>query len=189
MLLNLLLLQFFSVVFISIRKLGYKCSENRMLLMSWSIQVQRKYEICRDTKHLFEVSKMKGIVIYDTSYGNTKTIAETIAEALKESGLQVQLSHVKEVKEINAKDYDFLVLGSPTKIGTMSFISRRFIGGKIKGEEWKDKPFASFDTELQDAIQKSSTGAAEKIAKRLSEKGLKQVLPVLKTVVLGLKGP
>ncbi|MGD0495713.1 MAG: flavodoxin domain-containing protein [Candidatus Bathyarchaeia archaeon] len=29
---------------------------------------------------------MKGIVVYDTSYGNTKTIAETIAKTLKESG-------------------------------------------------------------------------------------------------------
>jgi len=132
---------------------------------------------------------MKGIVVYDTSHGNTKIIAETIAETLKESGLKVDFSHVKDVKELHAKDYDFLVLGSPTKIGNMSFTFRRFISGKIKGEEWKDKPFASFDTELPDVIQKSGASAAEKIAKKLSEKGLKQVLPVLKTAVLGIKGP
>jgi flavodoxin len=35
--------------------------------------------------------KMKGIVIYDTSSGNTKKIAETIAETLKESGMEVDL--------------------------------------------------------------------------------------------------
>jgi menaquinone-dependent protoporphyrinogen IX oxidase len=132
---------------------------------------------------------MKGIVIYDTSYGNTKTIAETIAETLKECGFEVHLSHVKDVKELHAKDYDFLVLGSPTKIGNMSFTVRRFIDGKIKGEEWKAKPFASFDTELDTAIEKGSGSAAEKIAKKLSGKGLEQVLPVLKTAVLGLKGP
>jgi len=132
---------------------------------------------------------VKGIVIYDTSYGNTKTIAETIAETLKESGFEVHLSHVKDVKELHAKDYDFLVLGFPTKVFNMTFTVRRFIGGKIKGEEWKDKPFASFDTELQDVVEKSGASAAEKIAKKLSEKGLKQVLPVLKTAVLGMKGP
>jgi len=95
---------------------------------------------------------------------------------------------VKDVKELHAKDYDFLVLGSPTRIGTMSFPVSRFIDGKIKGEEWRNKPFASFDTELQGIIEKSGGSAAEKIAKKLSEKGLKQVLPVLKTAVLGIKG-
>jgi menaquinone-dependent protoporphyrinogen IX oxidase len=83
---------------------------------------------------------MRGIVIYDTSYENTKIIAETIAETLKESGLDVHLSHVKDVKELHARDYDFLVLGSPTRINNMIFTVSRFISGKIKGEEWKDKP-------------------------------------------------
>jgi len=132
---------------------------------------------------------MKGIVIYDTSYGNTKIIAENIIETLKESGLEVRLFNVKDVKELNAKDYDFLVLGSPTRIGNMSFTVSRFISGKIRGEEWRDKLFASFDTEMQGVIEKGSASAAEKIAKKLSEKGLKQVLPVLKTAVMGLKGP
>jgi len=129
------------------------------------------------------------IVIYNTSYGNTKIIAETITETLRESGLEVHLSHVKNVKELHAKDYDFLVLGSPTRINNMSFTIRRFIDGKIKGAEWRDKPFATFDTELQDVIEKCGASAAEKIAKKLSEKGLKQVLPVLKISVLGIKGP
>ena len=132
---------------------------------------------------------MKGIVIYDTSYGNTKIIAETIAETLKASGLEVDLSHVKDVKELHAKDYDFIVLGSPTRIGNMSFTLSRFISGKIKEEEWKDKPFVSFDTEMETSIEQSAPNAAEKIADKLSGKGLKQILPVLKTAVLALKGP
>jgi flavodoxin len=53
---------------------------------------------------------MKGIVVYDTSYGNTKTIAETIAETLKESRIEVDLFHVKDIKKLNGKNYDFLVL-------------------------------------------------------------------------------
>jgi menaquinone-dependent protoporphyrinogen IX oxidase len=133
--------------------------------------------------------KMKGIVIYDTTHGNTKTIAETVAKALKETGFEVEISHVKDIKELHAKDYDFLVLGSPTKIGTMSFTFSRFINGKIKGDEWRNKPFASFDTELEESISKGGGNAAEKIAKKLSEKGLKQVLPVFKSTVLGMNGP
>jgi flavodoxin len=39
---------------------------------------------------------MKGIVIYDSSYGNTRKIAETIAETLKESGMELDLFSVKK---------------------------------------------------------------------------------------------
>jgi len=137
--------------------------------------------------------KMKGIVIYDTSYGNTRKIAETITETLKESGIEVDLFYVKKVKRLSAKDYDFLVLGSPTRMGTMSFTVKRFLG-KVKGEEWANKPFAAFDTENpenieQSRIQNKEWSAAEKIAKKLTEKKLNQALPVLKAVVLGWKGP
>jgi menaquinone-dependent protoporphyrinogen IX oxidase len=136
---------------------------------------------------------MKGIVVYDTSYGNTKAIAETIAETLKESGIEVDLFDVKDVKKLSAKDYSFLVLGSPTRFGTMSFAIRGFLG-KVKSEEWMDKPFAAFDTENPEnieraRIEKKEWSAAEKIAERLRDKKMNQLLPVLKALVLGQKGP
>ena len=131
---------------------------------------------------------MKGIVVYDTSYGNTKTIAETISETLKESGIEVDTFYVKDVKKLSAKDYDFLVLGSPTRFGTMSFAVKGFLG-KVKSEEWMNKPFAAFDTENPENIEKKEGSAAEKIAEKLREKQMNQLLPVLKAVVLGLKGP
>jgi menaquinone-dependent protoporphyrinogen IX oxidase len=131
---------------------------------------------------------MKGIVVYDTSYGNTKKIAETIAETLKESGIDINLFHVKEVKKLNAKDYNFLVLGSPTKFGTMSFAIRFFLG-KVKSEEWMNKPFAAFDTENPENMEKKEWSAAEKISEKLRDKKMNQLLPVLKAAVLGQKGP
>lgn len=135
---------------------------------------------------------MKGIVVYDTSYGNTKAIAEAISEALKESGIEVDLFYVKDAK-LNGKDYDFLVLGSPTKFGTMSFTFKRFLG-KVKSKEWANKPFAAFDTENPENIEQSQAenkewSAAEKIADKLKEKKMKQLLPVLKAIVFGQKGP
>jgi len=136
---------------------------------------------------------MKGIVVYDTSYGNTKKIAETIAETLRESGIEVDLFDVKDVKKLSAKDYDFLVLGSPTRFGTMSFAIRGFLG-KVKSEEWMGKPFAAFDTENPENIEraraeKKEWSAAEKIAVKLRDKKMNQLLPVLKALVLGQKGP
>jgi menaquinone-dependent protoporphyrinogen IX oxidase len=136
---------------------------------------------------------MKGIVVYDTSYGNTKKIAETIAETLKEAGIEVDLFYVKDVKKLSAKDYNFLVLGSPTKFGTMSLTIRFFLG-KAKSEEWMNKPFAAFDTENPENIERAQAenkewSAAEKIAEKLRDKKMKQLLPVLKAVVFGQKGP
>lgn len=131
---------------------------------------------------------MKGIVVYDTSYGNTKKIAETITETLKESGIEVDLFHAKNVKKLNAKDYNILIVGSPTRFGTMSFAIRGFIG-KVKSEEWMNKPFAAFDTENPENIEKKQGSAAEKIATKLTEKKMNQLLPVLKAQVLGAKGP
>lgn len=136
---------------------------------------------------------MKGIVIYDTSYGNTKKVGETIADTLKESGMEVDLFYVKDVKKLIGKDYDFIVLGSPTKFGTMSFTFKRFLG-KVKSEEWVNKPFAAFDTENPENVEQSRVknkewSAAEKIAEKLKEKKMNQLLPVLKALVLGQKGP
>jgi menaquinone-dependent protoporphyrinogen IX oxidase len=136
---------------------------------------------------------MKGIVVYDTSYGNTKKIAETITETLKESGIETDLFHVKDAKNLSAKDYNFLVLGSPTKFGTMSFAIKFFLG-KVKSEEWMNKPFTAFDTENPENIEQARAqnkewSAAEKIAEKLKEKKMTQLLPVLKAAVLGWKGP
>lgn len=137
--------------------------------------------------------KMKGIVIYDTSYGNTKKIAETISETLKASEIEVDLFDVKEVRKLRANDYNFLVLGSPTKFGTMSFAIKFFLG-KVKNEEWINKSFATFDTENPENVEharleKKEWSAAEKIATKLIEKQMKQLLPVFKALVLGQKGP
>ncbi len=136
---------------------------------------------------------MKGIVVYDTSYGNTKKVAEIISETLKESGIEVDLFDVKDVKKLSGKDYSFLVLGSPTKFGTMSFSIRGFLG-KVKSEEWMNKPFAAFDTENPENIEKARAekkewSAGEKIATKLTEKKMNQLLPVLKALVHEMKGP
>jgi len=136
---------------------------------------------------------MKGIIIYDTSYGNTQKIAETIVENLKEAGIETDLFHIKNVKKLGATDYSFLALGSPTKYGTMSFAMKFFLS-KVKDEDWKNKPFVAFDTENPENVEKAQAekkewSAAEKIANRLKEKNMIQLLPVLKALVSGWKGP
>ncbi len=130
----------------------------------------------------------KGIVVYDTSYGNTELIGEAITRTLKESSFEVDFFHVKNVKMLKATDYDFLIVGSPTRFGTMSLAIHRFIG-RVKSVEWANKPFTAFDTENPENIEKNQGSAAEKIAQRLEERKLIPLAPVLKAQVLGQKGP
>ena len=78
---------------------------------------------------------MKGIVVYDSSYGNTKKIADAISDTLKESGVEADAFYVKDVKNLRAKNHNFLVIGSPTRFGTMSFTFKGFLG-KVNTREW-----------------------------------------------------
>jgi hypothetical protein len=66
-------------------------------------------------------------------------------------------------------------------------LARAFLG-KVKTEEWMNKPFAAFDTENPENVEKSRAenknwSAAEKIAEKLKEKKMNQLLPVLKSLV------
>jgi menaquinone-dependent protoporphyrinogen IX oxidase len=131
---------------------------------------------------------MKGLIVFDTSHGNTRRIAETISETLKELEIGSDVLYLKNVKRLSAKDYDFLVLGSPTKFWTMSLATWSFLG-KVKRKEWANKPFATFDTEDPVNIERKRGSAAEKIARQLTRKQLNQLMPVLKAVVLDWKGP
>ncbi len=75
----------------------------------------------------------------------------------------------------------------------MSF-AIRFFFGKVKDEDWMNKPFAAFDTENPENVEKSRVenkdwSAAEKIAAKLVEKKMKRLLPTLKALVFEMKGP
>jgi flavodoxin len=131
---------------------------------------------------------MKSIVVYDTSYGNTKQVADIIQSTLKKSGIETDIFYIKNAKNLNIKDCNLLILGSPTKFYTMSFAFNSFLS-KLKSEDWTNKPFVTFDTENPENIQKMKTGAAEKIAEKLAEKKMNQIMPPLKVLVKGQKGP
>ena len=171
-------------------------ADEHTLFADWnvlSVNLEKSDKREENTGFLGGGLKIKGIVVYDTSYGNTRKVAETIAETLKESGIEIDLFDVKGVKKLSAKAYDFLVLGSPTRFGTMSFAIRGFLG-KVKKEEWMSKPFAAFDTENPENIEKARAenkewSAGEKISEKLRDKKMKQLLPVFKALVLGQKGP
>ncbi len=62
----------------------------------------------------------KGIVIYYSRSGNTKEMAEIIAEAMNKAKLPADCKPVDKVKAEDLLKYDAIVVGSPTYYGHMA---------------------------------------------------------------------
>ena len=129
----------------------------------------------------------KVIVVYESKYGNTKLVAETIAEGLKEvEGLEPVVSEVKEVNVSKITDYDVILAGSPNHMGGPTGGIKKFVDklGKLPLE---GKLIAVFDTYLGKDFEK----ATKKLEKRISQKvsGSKLVAHGLSIRVQGMKGP
>ena len=62
----------------------------------------------------------KAIVVYYSRSGNTKKMAEIIAQSMNDSSLSTECKDVSEVKSDDLVDYDAIVVGSPTYNGRMA---------------------------------------------------------------------
>ena len=85
----------------------------------------------------------KAIVIYDTAYGYTETMAKAIVAGLKEEGVDVELKKALAAKEEDLKDVDAVVLGCPTYHHDMITTVKTFLF-KMKGAGLKGKVGAAF---------------------------------------------
>jgi len=129
----------------------------------------------------------KVIVVYETKYGNTKFVAETIIEGLKKvKGIETVLSELKKVDLNEIPGYDAILVGSPNHLGGPTRGIKKFID-KLGKLNLKGKMGAVFDTYLGGNFEK----AVQKMEKRINEKvpGLKLVAPGLSIKVQGMKGP
>ncbi|MBA7625261.1 NAD(P)H dehydrogenase (quinone) [subsurface metagenome] len=129
----------------------------------------------------------KVIVVYESKYGNTKFVAETIIEGLKKvKGIETVLSELKKVDLNEIPDYDAILVGSPNHLGGPTRGIKKFID-KLGKLNLKGKMGAVFDTYLGGNFEK----AVKKMEKKINEKvpGLKLVAPGLSIKVQGMKGP
>lgn len=62
----------------------------------------------------------KGLVIYYSRSGNTKEMAEIIADAMNEAGLPSECKSVSDVTPAEIFGYDAIAIGSPTYYGQMA---------------------------------------------------------------------
>jgi flavodoxin I len=134
---------------------------------------------------------MKTLVVYDSGFGNTEKIANTIATALKADFLRIDDFGGEKLEGV-----DLLVVGSPTYGGrpTEKIVKRL---GLIKREELKGVKVAVFDTRILakeqgpflKLLMKVIDYAAPKMARILEGSGGKLVALPEGFIVMGKEGP
>jgi flavodoxin len=140
---------------------------------------------------------MKGMVVYDSEFGNTRKIAEAMGQAL-EGRVEVMVAHVGEIGERQWADVDILIVGSPTQkfspTGTMNDFLSWIPPHALQGVQ-----VAAFDTRFTEKeigknrflafLVRIFGYAAKPIAEKLVNKGGTLVLPPEGFYVGGMEGP
>jgi len=129
----------------------------------------------------------KVIVVYDSLFGNTKTVAESIIEGMKQvSGIETTLGKPKEVDLNQIADFDAILIGSPNHMSGSTLSIRRFIG-KLGKMNLGGKLIAVFDTYMGKEFEKAVKKMEQQVTKKAP--GLKLVTPGLSIMVKGMRGP
>jgi flavodoxin len=123
------------------------------------------------------------LIAYDSVSATklTAKVAETILEALKEKGIEVDSFYFKDVDHATVKNYDCLIAGAPTMAFKASTGIMQFLNS-FSDNEFSGKMGAAFDTQLQSRF---SGNAAKGIRKKLEKLGYKMVAPFLVAYVEG----
>ncbi len=74
----------------------------------------------------------RALVSYYTRTGNTRKMADKIAETLKKEGLEVALKRVEDTSPSELPDYQAIILGSPTYYGTMAWEVKKLLDESVK---------------------------------------------------------
>ncbi len=131
--------------------------------------------------------KMKVLIVYDTKYGNTKKVAELIADGINTAeGNETVINHIDDIDMGKDETYDLILIGSPNHMGSHTKTVKKFIKN-LSGAPLKGNSFAVFDTYLGKDFEK----AIKKMEKQISESmpDLNKASPGLSIQVTGMKGP
>jgi menaquinone-dependent protoporphyrinogen IX oxidase len=129
---------------------------------------------------------LKVFVVYDTKYGNTRLVAEKIAEGMRETdGIEIAINDVKEVDLGRLADCDALLIGAPVHFGGPSRTITKFIDkvGKLE----LAKRTAVFDTYLKTDFEKGVKPMEARISEKIPK--MKLIVPGLSIQVSGMEGP
>jgi flavodoxin len=136
---------------------------------------------------------MKALVLYHSLFGNTKTVAHTLAEGIQEAGIDVVCMSISEVDLSTVVDYNLIAIGSPTHMIRPSKEMKEFLD-KLKTLELKGRFGFAFDTRNESRMNKRSLFVLENSAARsiegvMKRKKMKIIRPRASAIVHGREGP
>lgn len=123
---------------------------------------------------------MKALVVYDSNFGNTKIVAQTIADELHSLAVSVQDMRDKKLKNI-----DLLIVGSPINGWRPTQKMLDWLHTITKGE-LKEVTAAGFDTRVTMFFHGDAAG---KISKMLKDAGANIIANPKGFFVEGKEGP
>ena len=140
---------------------------------------------------------MKGMILYRSHYGNTKQVADSIAQQITAMGHEVIVQDVRQ-KLPELQGFDFIMIGSPTRFARADGKAMRVLK-ELKKKGFTEKPVAIFDTygpvpaapeELEKSRKWLYPGAAGKMLEAAKNHGLNAYQETLRCEVQGgTKGP
>jgi flavodoxin len=126
-------------------------------------------------------------VVYESKYGNTRSIGEAIAEVLLSDGsLEVTISRIGAADLVALEGSDLIVVGSPNHGGTCTRTVKHLLK-RMARMDLEGKRIVFFDT----CIRGSEGVAVRNMAARVDKAGCRATLltPGLSVVVKGMRGP
>jgi hypothetical protein len=144
------------------------------------------------------------LVVYESMFGCTESVARAVAEGLAEGGFTVDLENVRDAEGPSGRSFDLLVLGAPTHAFSLSRPStrldavrqgapaevattgvREWLAG-IKGRD--GRPAAAFDTRVT-KTRRLPKAASTRAARLLRRRGFRIVERPTAFLVADVQGP
>jgi flavodoxin len=130
---------------------------------------------------------MDTLVVYFSKYGNTKKVAETIADECKPNGT-VRVLSLDDLALENLHGVDLLIMGCPThRMNMPEGVRAKF--ESMPKRVLKGRPVAAFDTSYKMNCFLSQMTASKKVAHKLRKMGGKWVVPPETFHVMEAEGP
>jgi flavodoxin len=140
---------------------------------------------------------MKGLVLFRSHYGNTKQVAESIAQQITALGHEIIIQDLRQ-KLPDLQGLDFVMIGAPTRFARVTGKALRVLK-QLRKKGFTGKPVAIFDTygpvptdpkKLEKGRKWLYPGAAGIMQRVAKEQGLDVHPETLRCEVQGgLKGP
>lgn len=131
----------------------------------------------------------KGVIFYDSVYGNTEKIAKALAQGMKRSNLEIKCVPVKDAEKRKLSDCDVIAVGGPTHRAGMSKPMKAFLEG-LSDEDVDGARGFCFDTRIRSRFNRFDlNGAAKRIERRMKRLGVRMLRRRASAIVEGREGP